>query len=63
MHPIVFNFMIKERIKDMTAELEKIRMIKLAEKELLQSKKFNEETSVKKAASRSWWFPFRKRPG
>ena len=47
MHPIVFNFMIKERIKDMTAELEKIRVIALAEKELLESKKCNKETDRK----------------
>ena len=63
MHPIVFNFMIKERIRDMTVELEKIRMIEMAEKEVLELKKINKETAVKKAASRSWWFPFRKRAG
>jgi len=33
MYPVVFEFMIKERIKDLNAELEQARMIASAKKE------------------------------
>lgn len=39
MHPIIIEFMIKERIKDLTAELENARMAALAHKKAEPKKK------------------------
>ncbi len=55
MHPIVFEFMFKERIKDLKAELEQARMIASVQKEA-ELKKKTKDGSGGKTGIRLWPF-------
>jgi|GEM_PF-3412409 len=55
MHQVIIEFMIKERIKDLTAELEQARMIASAQKET-EPKKKTKGVHDRKIGIRFWSF-------